>query len=258
MFNESKYTTWYWSIIENARSNPREGYVERHHIIPKSMNGSNNADNLVALSFREHFLCHWLLTKMCIDLRDKRKMFYALTRMTRKKKLVVLAGWQYEQVRRAARKAARDRIMSEETKLKLRKSWTDERKAALWTPERRAARSEKYTGKNNPFFEKKHSEECKKNLSENNPAKREDVREKMRKPKSVKRSFRALDESTKQKISATLMGRLESDETKGKKRAAKADLVWIHDGINKPKQIKLDTFDEASGWKRGRGPKSNW
>lgn len=41
-----------------------KGYVERHHIIPRCMGGSNDRDNLVALTAREHFLAHMLLGKI--------------------------------------------------------------------------------------------------------------------------------------------------------------------------------------------------
>ena len=39
-------------------------YYESHHIIPKSMGGSNDPDNLVLLTAREHFIAHWLLWKI--------------------------------------------------------------------------------------------------------------------------------------------------------------------------------------------------
>jgi hypothetical protein len=65
-FLDNKYTKWYFSMIENARGriNSPEEYLESHHIIPKCMNGRNDADNLVALTAREHFIAHVLLTKM--------------------------------------------------------------------------------------------------------------------------------------------------------------------------------------------------
>ena len=66
MYLENKYTTWYYNIINHAKSRilSPDVYTEKHHIIPKCMGGSNNIDNLVKLTAREHFICHLLLTKM--------------------------------------------------------------------------------------------------------------------------------------------------------------------------------------------------
>ncbi len=59
------YKRIYTEIIENRLKNPiTEGYTENHHINPKSLGGLDNPDNLVKLSAREHFLCHYLLAKM--------------------------------------------------------------------------------------------------------------------------------------------------------------------------------------------------
>ena len=38
-------------------------YIEAHHILPQSMGGLNNDDNLVKLSARQHYLAHWMLWK---------------------------------------------------------------------------------------------------------------------------------------------------------------------------------------------------
>lgn len=86
MFNRTKYTNWYNYIILNTKlstdnrkdANILLGYSERHHIIPKCMNGNDGKENLVYLSAREHFVCHLLLTKMIEDVNLKRKMQYAL------------------------------------------------------------------------------------------------------------------------------------------------------------------------------------
>lgn len=66
LFINNKYSTWYFNIIDVAKSrilNP-DVYHEVHHIIPKSLNGSNDRDNLVSLTGREHLLCHRLLIRM--------------------------------------------------------------------------------------------------------------------------------------------------------------------------------------------------
>lgn len=67
MFLENKYTKYYLNIIENAKSHNRSksnDYYELHHIIPKSLGGSNKKDNLILLTAKEHFICHLLLPKM--------------------------------------------------------------------------------------------------------------------------------------------------------------------------------------------------
>lgn len=83
MFKDSKYTTWYFNIISSRRNKTYDDniYTERHHIIPKSMGGSNSVDNIVRLTVREHILCHILLVKMVIDKSHVQKMWYALRRM---------------------------------------------------------------------------------------------------------------------------------------------------------------------------------
>ena len=42
-------------------------YHERHHIIPRCKNGSNNEDNLIDLFAREHFIAHKLLAEENMD-----------------------------------------------------------------------------------------------------------------------------------------------------------------------------------------------
>lgn len=60
----NKYSRWYNNIIEQAKARTLDGYTEKHHIIPRSLGGSDTANNLVNLTAREHFICHWLLTKV--------------------------------------------------------------------------------------------------------------------------------------------------------------------------------------------------
>jgi hypothetical protein len=60
----NKYTTWYNQITSAAQNRETEEYTEIHHILPRSLGGSDEATNLTKLTAREHFICHWLLTKM--------------------------------------------------------------------------------------------------------------------------------------------------------------------------------------------------
>jgi hypothetical protein len=81
IFINNKYTTWYSSIINKAKNRNINSYTENHHIIPVSVGGNNSSDNIVALSAREHYVCHLLLTKMTTG-KAKKSMAYALWMMT--------------------------------------------------------------------------------------------------------------------------------------------------------------------------------
>lgn len=59
------YLKIYCKLIRRAeRRVPPEGYVEKHHIFPKSVFGKNN--KIVTLTSREHYIAHELLTRIYI------------------------------------------------------------------------------------------------------------------------------------------------------------------------------------------------
>lgn len=76
MFKDNKYYRWYLQIISCAQNRTLTGYFEAHHVIPKSLGGDDTSENIAKLTAREHFICHWLLTK-CV-LTGEEKMNYAL------------------------------------------------------------------------------------------------------------------------------------------------------------------------------------
>jgi hypothetical protein len=76
----NKYSKIYFAITANAKSRIVQGYTEHHHIIPESLGGPTTAENMVHLTAREHFICHWLLVKMT-EGKDRSDMLYALNGM---------------------------------------------------------------------------------------------------------------------------------------------------------------------------------
>ena len=139
----NKYTRWYNTIIEHRQSNLAEGYTERHHIVPKSLGGSNDASNLVALTAREHFVCHRLLTKMIAG--DNRiKMLRALNAFSinSKKNPRNLTSRQYA-IARAAYVPRTGYSHSPETRSKISKANT----GCIQTAEANARRSATLTGR---------------------------------------------------------------------------------------------------------------
>lgn len=58
------YTSIYQKLIDRARYRSIEGYIERHHIIPRCFGGTDDTTNIVALTPEEHYLAHLLLSKI--------------------------------------------------------------------------------------------------------------------------------------------------------------------------------------------------
>jgi 5-methylcytosine-specific restriction endonuclease McrA len=130
-FLQNKYTKWYFNIIFNSQSRDIIGYTEKHHIIPKSLGGSNEQTNLVKLTAREHFICHWLLTKMVIGTKHRYQMWNAFGCMIYREN----AG----QERYKVTSKIFENIKKEGAKIK----------------------SINFSGANNPMFGKTHSEDAK-------------------------------------------------------------------------------------------------
>ena len=186
LFIENKYTSWYFSIILNAQSRHPSGYIERHHIIPKSLGGSDKTDNLVKLTAKEHFICHRLLPRMTTG-NDRRKMIFAQNMMlckTPKQNRHLVNARTYKSIKEQFNKEnpfkdpefikqnkerKTGRKLSAITRAKLKESWTDERKQLIgsimkgrkWanpSPLKGRKRPD-LTGEKNGFYGKTHSPE---------------------------------------------------------------------------------------------------
>lgn len=177
MFNKTKYSYWYYNIINNRKVNilSKDKGTELHHIVPKSLGGTNSKDNLVRLLNREHFICHWLLTKMCENKNHTVKMLYALGRMRDTnegkprlqsrfydiaKRANVQAGLNNEKLRQPRseetkekiRKARAKQVITEETK----ELWRKNRKGIPKTEEHKRKLSEANMGKHSiPYTEER-------------------------------------------------------------------------------------------------------
>lgn len=62
------YQNIYNALVEKAKvrgldKSQHEGYFEIHHIVPRCLGGSDEKDNLVMFTGREHFIAHMLLWK---------------------------------------------------------------------------------------------------------------------------------------------------------------------------------------------------
>lgn len=82
-----------------SHTKPDNVFTERHHILPKSLGGSNQSDNLVYLTAREHLIAHKLLYKI----HRNKQMALALKRMCEAPKHTNrpnISGRDYESARK--------------------------------------------------------------------------------------------------------------------------------------------------------------
>lgn len=137
MFISNKYYSYYYSIVDRAkkRTLAKNSYVERHHVIPKSLGGTNEKSNIVSLTAREHLVCHLLLIKMTEGIA-KSKMANAAWRMVfscKNHKRHKVNSRTYESLRIKVAEAARERNKtykhSDESKRKISESKINKKRA---------------------------------------------------------------------------------------------------------------------------------
>lgn len=84
-----------------GRFNCGDEYHERHHIVPKCKNGTNDDNNLIDLFAREHFIAHKLLAE---ENPNDEKLVYAYTLMSfckdKNQQRYILAPEEYEDARK--------------------------------------------------------------------------------------------------------------------------------------------------------------
>lgn len=87
--NERKHMDYQKLYNSLVTSNCSGEYTEVHHKIPKCMGGTNSSDNLVRLSYRKHFLCHWLLCKIYPENVKLKAAFCKMLESTKNQQRVV-------------------------------------------------------------------------------------------------------------------------------------------------------------------------
>ena len=154
-------------ILENINTKKERLLTNKHHIIPISffkinnMEINNSQDNIVNLSYKNHFLAHYFLC-LCAtqkyvlaNQRSIDKMFNCNFSKEEQKQILKIAE-NYEQ------------IMKE---LRIQQSIKNSGKGnpcygKVWTKEERERQSKKFSGKNHPMYATKHNETWRKHQSE--------------------------------------------------------------------------------------------
>jgi len=220
----NKYKKWYNNIIASAKIRVLEGYLESHHILPKRLGGSNDSTNLVNLTAREHFICHWLLTKIYCKGEEHWKMLNALRIMRAENTNQVryetkITSRVYEKLKEEYSQLQSQRYSgvnnpmfgdkfyrSEEGKFRHRESILGQKNGAKQEIARKKISESKLGKTRNPF-----TEDWRENLSKNH--------------KSKQPGFNGeISEEIRKKIGDKIRGRKQTDEEKKKRSLANLGL----------------------------------
>ena len=106
-------------IINRAKKRVLEGYKEKHHIVPKSMGGGNEQENIIELTAREHFIIHQLLVKIYPDAGKLKSALWFMCNQKGKGRDYKVSSRVYEQAKLDHITQITGVLKSEQTKAKI-------------------------------------------------------------------------------------------------------------------------------------------
>lgn len=184
------------------------GYSESHHIVPKSMGGTNCQENIVVLTAREHYLIHWLLFKIY---RNK-QMAFAWYRMTHGKLSVNrYSSYSFLYARLARAKAVSEMCLGKKLSPEHRQKLSEAKKGKTYSDLGR---------RESPLRGRSPSKETREKISAKSKGRRhsEETRKKLSAAKSGEKNHRfgkEVSEETRAKLSVAVR------ESKAKLKALK-------------------------------------
>lgn len=245
----------YDQLIEKRRNDPLpdDVYGEVHHIIPKSEGGTDDPDNLVRLSAREHYVAHLLLAKIYDDFN----MWCAVWMMSNDKRRHITSR-QYESARKN-----RSRLMSRHMKHLAKEGridkWKFSQSGKSRSKSERKHLSRKMKGNKNGVGVHNISEEGRKKMSATHKGKvvSQETRKKMSlagKGRTPHNKGAHLSDEQKEKLRQANIGKKQTQETIRKRveklmghKSYTAGMHWWNDGTNE--QLSREC---PEGWRQGR------
>jgi hypothetical protein len=196
------YQKVYNQVVERAKSQNRskkDSYYETHHIVPKCMGGSDDKNNLVLLTAKEHFVCHKLLCVVYPTIPALQFAFWAMCNQRNYGRTYRVSSREYSE--------AKKRFQKLSSKLHLGKIESEETR-------RKKARP----GELNGMFGRKHTQEVKDLIGKINRGRVDSEETKQKKRESALKRPRHSTE-TRQKIGRS-----------GEKNASAVKLLEVESG----------------------------
>lgn len=269
------YQLHYNKLIEKSKTRILEldTRVEKHHVIPRSMDGDDSPENIAYLTLKEHYVAHHLLWKI----HKNQSMAYAFWNMcnTRKDKEKYITSRMYESIRievsknskkRMSNQSIRDHLrnanmghpVSDETRSKISMIHKGKKQSEENIEKRRQGMLSSPKNKKGKSLEEIHgkekAEEIKKSLSEINLGKKQS-------PETIEKRRKSLigkihSEETKEKISEANTGKIRTDEMKENISKGHLGLVQTEESKIKKSQSLLGRPKSEEHKANMRKPKS--
>ena len=116
------YKKIYDQLIMRSKTRKLTEYKERHHIVPKCMNGTNDKENIAELTAREHFIAHKLLCEIYPENNKLRYALWAMINGVTKRSGLAISSHDYHRIKQYHGQAVRhthcNKIVSAETRQK--------------------------------------------------------------------------------------------------------------------------------------------
>jgi NUMOD3 motif/HNH endonuclease len=193
MVKSQHHYSRYQRFMDALKGQSVDGYCEVHHIVPRSLGGSNDKDNLISLTPRQHYIAHWMLWKACGGVAGR--SFFMMSNLGK-----------YGKVNSTTYAQARENY-SEQVK----KQMAERPNRPAFTPEHREKLRQAKLGK-------KQSEQHRQNAH------------KHRAGKPLSEETKRKISEAKQGISTRGCGWKHSEETKMKMKQSQAYLAWCEEG----------------------------
>lgn len=101
------YKKHYNLLIERSKTRQLTGYIERHHVVPRCIGGTDEKSNLVELTPEEHYVAHQLLVKIY---PESASLVYAARMLTVQNKMQKRNNKQYGWLKRRYQRICKKRL----------------------------------------------------------------------------------------------------------------------------------------------------
>lgn len=248
------YEKIYYRLIMSRKflkRNKKDGYFEKHHIVPKCMKGTDEKINTVLLTTKEHFIAHLLLTQ-CFEGELKGKMCFALLKMCiiGPKQKRIISSRQYKIARDLKLKFYKH---SDETKRKISKKL----KGRIVSEEEKKSRrlNQQKRKFENPAGWKQQYDKIKESNKNRTEEQKQTTSEKLR----IGSTGKVFSKERRQNLSKANTGKRHSDETKKKlSEVGKGRTPWnkgkkgVQVAWNKGKPWSVEARKKMSGTRKGK------